>query len=150
MMERVTKDYAMLAAQVIPVMALALGLEIRSLAGRYVEARRANGKSPEEEVVFGIFFLIIFLSVVQIFLSAMEVTALENVVATPPEGSAYNGLLGTSVFIVFLAPLFESVVRILHLRNPKSLQRGIRRTITVWSIFAGFIAIGMFANFFVS
>jgi len=143
----VTNDYATLVAQVIPVMALALGLEIRSLVGRYTTIR-AESEATHDVVAFDILYLILALSIVQVFLAAMENYALEAIAGTS-EDSAFNIILSFAVFITFLSPSFEAALRILQAKRPERLKAGLTRVTSVAIILAGLLLVTTVANIIV-
>lgn len=97
-----TKDYATLLAQVIPVLALAIGLEVRSAATRVNRSRTRN-------------LLVLFVGVlwfVQVSLAVIEFKALSVVHgrATPMD---YELPLVAGIGVAFLAPILEASVRLL-------------------------------------
>src|SRR4051812_42414775 len=93
-------DYAALLAQVVPVVAIALGLEIRSLAGR---VRAAEPKRPPD-----MRRIVLVLLVSNVFvLACVEVRALA-VASGDGFSRDWAWVLAFAIFVAFLAPAVDA------------------------------------------
>lgn len=101
------KDYAGLLAQVVPVMAIAIGLEIRS---RVPHLRRAikKIKRVENSSFSRERSIIIVLTFVAYLLAVVEIKALNTVSSTSATTTAQL-LVDAGVLIAFLAPAYDGV-----------------------------------------
>jgi hypothetical protein len=95
-----TKDYATILAQVIPVLALALGLEIRSISGKI----KVNERGILQGGAIGA------LTAIQIGLGIAEFNAL-NVVGRLDDYE-YETYLAIAIGAVFLSPSLRAAGRI--------------------------------------
>ncbi|MEU4241042.1 hypothetical protein [Actinoplanes sp. NPDC026619] len=125
-----SKEYASLLAQVIPVIVLALGLELRSSLARFT-ANRANGSRPtyrmkasglrvrqpisrrptpeQDHLIFAMWLSILVLAFV-------EIKAL-SVVAGHSARSMWEFVLEVAILIAFLSPVVNAIVRTSFLRH---------------------------------
>ncbi|MEV4660216.1 hypothetical protein [Micromonospora sp. NPDC049301] len=113
-----TRDYAALLAQVIPVVALALGLEIRSMASRIRAAKKPvrNWRG----------MLLIYMCVALFVLACAEIRVLA-VVAGDTFIRSWTLMLIFAIIVAFMAPAFDALSEVLpmkrgdirHLRDPR-------------------------------
>jgi hypothetical protein len=99
-MAGVSKEYATLLAQVIPVLALALGLEVRAIVARMT--RRADAEEPISPYRAGA--LTGALGVALAFLAGIEIRAL-YIVAESDQFWPNMAFVPLATAVVFLAPI---------------------------------------------
>ncbi|MGK8556290.1 hypothetical protein [Nocardia gipuzkoensis] len=98
-----TTEYATVLAQVIPVLALAIGLEVRSLAQARAEAAKTRqpGTDWRSGVIAGMAF-------VQVYLGFAEFAALETIA----EGSmsvSHGILIALAIAVTFGSPVISAI-----------------------------------------
>ncbi|MEQ4724541.1 hypothetical protein [Nonomuraea sp. B19D2] len=136
------KEYAALLAQVIPVLALAVGLELRSLTARYVLTGHELLSTLEEsdriprimtqrmaetqgQLMLGI--TILFLSLTQVVFAVAELKSLETVAgaATPLRNGVGIALI-VGICAAFTLPALESLTRVIFTTKPNWKTPGRR------------------------
>jgi hypothetical protein len=128
-----TDDFAALLSTVIPIAALALGIEVRSLTGRLVELVGKLRETMNEEGSFrdnisrviDAFYGTFILCLLLVFLAAAETRVLYMA-----GGFAYEDaptlltLIAFGLVLAFLAPAFEAVTRFLFAVKPSLASSG--------------------------
>ncbi|MDP9799356.1 hypothetical protein J2S43_007868 [Catenuloplanes nepalensis] len=131
-----TKEFALLIAQIVPVLALALGLEIRSLTLQIVGAVARNNaesdSSSREDLGAELLMariLIGALSITQSGLVALETKAIEVAFGGAP-AVIVDMVLAASLLIVFMAPVYDCLYRLIPVVWPGA-NRPIRYFVTL-------------------
>ena len=100
---RVSKEYATLLAQVVPVLALALGLELRAIVGRTKERAAAVDATDDSNPGFWHGASLGILGFILTLLAGIEIRALY--VVAGPDGFWNDLTVPLTTAIVFLAPV---------------------------------------------
>lgn len=134
----VTRDTGTLLAQVIPVMALALGIELRAFATKIDADRREDGKVDGRErgqadyaaAYVGVFIAVILAAGEQVAIAAangVDNFAVRHLWTNPlvPESPPLGNVLTLSIVAVFLLPAFQVITATMPLDLTKT-QRYLR------------------------
>jgi hypothetical protein len=106
----VTKDYAVVIAQVLPVLALAVGIEVRTITFLKTASRSSWKRSVNVSINSAIFFGLL---TVQIVLLDLELDALSVVSGAPIPYPDYAPMR-VALAVAFLFPFFTVGIRIVR------------------------------------
>lgn len=141
-----SKDYAALLAQVIPVIALALGLELRSALARFTADQAADSRPRRRTAASGLrvreprskepardqYYMITAMWICILVLAFLEIKAL-SVVAGHSLEEEWEFILAGAILVAFLSPVANAILRTSFLRhetrdswrNPRFLARAL-------------------------
>ncbi|MGH3342117.1 MAG: hypothetical protein ACRDPK_04380 [Carbonactinosporaceae bacterium] len=150
-----TQDQAALLAQVIPVIALATGLELREMARRLVDhLGRTDDEDTDWPPVWPAFLLCLTLPV----LAIAELYALELAMGQPwhpflgeygrgaPSDDLLFGVLRITVLTAFVTPAWDAAQRLVLARWPRLARRPTRLLVSNL-VLGGLAAVATWTSF---
>ncbi|MGH3329385.1 MAG: hypothetical protein ACRDPT_16610 [Streptomycetales bacterium] len=152
-----TKGQAALLAQVIPVVALAMGLELREMARRLTDhLRRGDDDETDWPPVWPAFILSLTLPVLAVVeLYCLELALgqqwrpflAENRRGSPSEDLLF-GVLRITVIIAFVTPAWDAAHRLTLARWPSVARRPTRRLVS-YLVLGGLATVATWTSFVV-